>query len=586
MKPYLIILKEFWQRYPKSFLINIILNIISGIIEGLALFTMAPLVDFFLGNSPSNYSPPTLILISFFKSVEIIPSTQSFFIAVISLVLIKSMFLLLCRFYGLKTKFDVLQDFLLNLLKSLFHSNPNFFSQNKQGEIIQICFSGLVKTGDTFGATIHLCAALIRTIVYLGAIFYFSKGIVLYALLLVVVGYLPFKLIGRISYNLGKNDVAVSSQYIVALQEALSGAKLILGLGKSNHIVNQVNEKYQHVKKNTIRSALLGEFITLSQEPITLILIFVLMYIATTKLGRSSGEVLIMLYSFRMALTTISMLLNLKNQFDQNYPGYEQIKNIITQANLHEQKSGNLIFNNLEKQIEFKEYSFSYNQTEILKNINFSLKKSQKIALVGPSGSGKTTMADALLGLCSPKYGNILIDGNNLFSFQMKSWREKIGYVPQKPFLFNATIKENLLWGNPEATLEDIWWALKLAEASSFVSQLSLGIETCVGESGGNLSGGQQQRLTLARAFLRRSEIYILDEATSALDSHTEQQIIRNIRLELKDKTVIFVSHRLKTMCDVDSIIFLKDGEIIESGTYQQLLNDRKSFYKMVISQQ
>lgn len=585
MKPYLIILKEFWQRHPKIFLSNIFLNIISGLLEGFALLTMAPLLDFFFNNAPEKYSRPTQILIQLLNSLGITPTLQTFFISLITLVLAKAIFLVFCRYHGLKTKFAVLQDFLINLLKGIFHSNPNFFSKNKQGEIINLCIRELGKTGDTFGSMILLCSNFIRCLVYLGAVIYFSQGIIFYTIALVIIGHLPFKFIGKMSYRLGKNDGIFSGQYTVALQEALSGAKLILGLGKSKQTIENVNAKYQHVKNNAIRTGVLGELITQAQEPISLILIFALVYIATTRLGRGSGEVLVMLYSFRMALSSISAFLNTKNQFDQNYSGYEAIKSIIQQASLEEQKNGTVIFEKLHDHIEFKNYSFSYGETETLKSINLKLNRGQKIALVGQSGSGKSTLSDAVLGLCSPKLGEILVDGKNLFSYQMKSWREQIGYVPQRPFLFNASIRENLLWGSPEASEADMWWALQLAEAASFAREMPKGLDSNVGDFGANLSGGQQQRITLARAFLRKSEIYILDEATSALDPQTEQLIIGNIRRELKDKTLIFVSHRLSTISGVDTVYFLKDGEIVESGTYQQLISNQKNFYQMSVSQ-
>ena len=230
--------------------------------------------------------------------------------------------------------------------------------------------------------------------------------------------------------------------------------------------------------------------------------------------------------------------------------------------------------------VTFEDVSFAYNHgCPILKNVTFSVRAGQKVALVGQSGSGKTTIVNLIPRFYDVSAGRIIIDGRDVRDVKIKSLRRHIAIVLQDPVLFSGTIRENILYGNPSASEKDIIKATKAANAYDFIESLPEGFETQVGERGTLLSGGQKQRITIARAFLKDPEILILDEATSSLDSQSEYLIQEAMSRLVKGRTTFIIAHRLSTIIHADLIFVLASGLIIESGTHEELLN-KKGVYK------
>jgi ATP-binding cassette subfamily B protein len=215
---------------------------------------------------------------------------------------------------------------------------------------------------------------------------------------------------------------------------------------------------------------------------------------------------------------------------------------------------------------------FTYpGRTQTLVDISLFIGKGQMTALVGESGSGKSTITDLLLGLQIPDKGTVLIDGAPLDEWQQNSFRERVGYVPQDPQLFHSSIRDNLLWSYKDASVGDLWAALQLANAEAFVKELPQGIDTVVGDRGIRLSGGQRQRIALARALLRKPELLILDEATSALDSESEMLIQHAIEQVALYTTIVVVAHRLSTIAKADQVYVLRQGRVVEEGSFSVL---------------
>ena len=233
------------------------------------------------------------------------------------------------------------------------------------------------------------------------------------------------------------------------------------------------------------------------------------------------------------------------------------------------------------KDITFKNVSFKYDQTgiEIFKSFNLKIRSGQTLGVVGKVGSGKTSLVDLISRIYDPKKGDIFIGDKNIKSIEISKLRSLISYVPQNNFLFSESIKKNIEFGNPSSSIDDITNAAKLAEVDLEVEKFDNGYETILGERGVTLSGGQAQRISIARSFIKDSEIYLFDDCFSSLDSDTEDRILKNLKNNFKNKTLIIISHRISCVKDADNIIVLDDGKIIQSGSHNQLLKN-KGYYK------
>ncbi|MFQ3853186.1 ABC transporter ATP-binding protein [Staphylococcus sp. 2S1] len=237
------------------------------------------------------------------------------------------------------------------------------------------------------------------------------------------------------------------------------------------------------------------------------------------------------------------------------------------------------------KTIQYKNVTFGYGETPILKKLNLDIQHGEKIALVGPSGSGKTTISSLLPRFYEVDDGDILINGQSIKSIQLASLRAEIGVVQQDVFLFSGTLRDNIVYGHLEADETAIWDAVRNAQLETFIKDLPFGLDTLVGERGTKLSGGQKQRISIARMFLKDPSIIILDEATSALDLETENKIQLAFKKLSENRTSLIIAHRLSTIKDVDRIIFIKDGEILEEGSHEVLMQQDGHYKQLYLSQ-
>jgi ATP-binding cassette subfamily C protein len=245
--------------------------------------------------------------------------------------------------------------------------------------------------------------------------------------------------------------------------------------------------------------------------------------------------------------------------------------------------------NLLKHEITCKNISFRYHMNQpiyALERIHLRIPANQMTAIVGPSGAGKSTLIDLLMGLNQPETGKVLVDGIPLTRNNLLSLRRSLSYVPQDPFLFNASVRENLLMIESNATEAQIWKALEFSSAAEFVRKLPQGLDTLIGDRGIRLSGGERQRIVLARAIMRKPSILVLDEATSALDSENERKIQEAID-QLKGKmTIIVIAHRLSTIRNADQVIVLDKGRIVQTGKFHQLAMEKKGMFRHLLGNQ
>ena len=236
----------------------------------------------------------------------------------------------------------------------------------------------------------------------------------------------------------------------------------------------------------------------------------------------------------------------------------------------------------LNREIKFDDVSFSYEQNPVLENFSLEIKKGQTVALVGPSGSGKTTLANLLNRFYDIDKGSLTVDGTPINLIKKKSLYLLTGMVTQDSILFNDSVKNNIALGNPNATLEQIKEAAKIANASEFIEKLDHKYDSIIGEGGNKLSGGQKQRLSIARAILKDPDILILDEATSALDTGSEKMVQEALDNLMKNRTSLVIAHRLSTIQKADLIVVIDQGKIIETGTHKQLIAQKSAYKKLV----
>lgn len=297
------------------------------------------------------------------------------------------------------------------------------------------------------------------------------------------------------------------------------------------------------------------------------------------------GEIKVAMYSVLLFITQRLLwpLTELGDTFDLYQRAMASFKRIL---NLKEEKpsiiDGNKDFESLQKGIVLNNAVFSYTQGfEVLKKINLNIESGKTTAIVGSTGSGKSTLIKLLLRLYDLDSGVINFDSTELKELKLESLRKNIGLVSQDVFLFEGTVFENIAYGNLEATEDEVWDAANQSEASDFINQLPNKENTIVGERGQKLSGGQRQRISIARAILKNPEILILDEATSAVDNETEAAIQRSLDMLKQNRTVVVIAHRLSTIRNADKIYVLENGEIVESGSHEELLENKNVYFKL-----
>ena len=366
-----------------------------------------------------------------------------------------------------------------------------------------------------------------------------------------------------------------------SLESSISGirvTKAFTNIKKEQEKFEVTNQKF--VKARSSAFDAMGKFFASSQFITDVFNIIVLiaggLFLYNGQIDLADYSTFII--SVNMFITPMNQLINFVEQFQNGSTGFKRFLEIMDEEEetLHE---GSKVCQKLEGNIEFKNVSFHYKSSKgILKNISFKLPQGEKIALVGPSGGGKTTICHLIPRFYDVTSGEIEIDGTNIKEFTLDSLRKQIGIVQQDVFLFGGTIKDNILYGNLEASEEELIEAAKKANIYDYIQSLPKGFETEIGERGVKLSGGQKQRLSIARIFLKNPSILILDEATSALDNTTEL-LIQNALDELcKGRTTIVVAHRLSTIRNADEIMVISDGNIKEKGTHDELMKENGAY--------
>lgn len=574
-------------RYPRQFAMLFVILIVEGVVAAGAVLSILPLADFLFDPSLRSPSRLTRLLLELLTPLNIHPSFWLFGMIFAASNIIKSLLDIVIRYSILRIKYDVQRGLFDDTLTAFFRARWQYFSDSDQGQLLNTFSKEISNIGDTMGQLATQLARVVQLVIYLAVPLWIDVTMTLTAVGLALLLGMPILLLHKVSYRFGQKNTSTSNVLIGTISEVLSAARLILGFGRQEQSRTRLLTAFNQHVHATLRSQTLESALSSFYHPIGILAGIVSLGVGLNQ-GNSISEMTALLWSLLRMLPILVQLMSAGVSINRFLPSYHQLVSLRNQAIQLEEIQGDRLFKKMDIEIELRSIDFSYpGRHQTLQSINLTIRKGQMTALVGESGSGKSTITDLVLGLQIPNRGEVLLDGVLLSLWNQNSFRKRVGYVPQDPLLFHASIRDNLLWSYSQASEADLWYACSMANAADFIKDLPEGIDTIVGDRGVRLSGGQRQRIALARALLRKPELLILDEATSALDSESEQLIQESIEKVAQDTTILIVAHRLSTIAKADYMYVLEQGRVVEEGSYTQLsINKEGALARMVRAQQ
>lgn len=511
----------------------------------------------------------------------------------IALMLIVILFLQsICSFFRLSLFVNFTEHTLANLRLKLYSNlvklPMSFFSQKRVGELNSRISADITQIQDTLTTTI---AEFLRQFILIigGVILLATESVKLTLLMLSVVPLVAVAAVvfGRFirKYSKSVQDQVAESQVIV--EETMQGISIVKAFANEWYEIARYDGKIKEVVKLAIKG---GKYRGYFASFIIFCLFGAIVAVVWFGVRLSiSGEMSVgQLISFVLYSTFVGAsfggIAELYAQIQKAIGATERVFELLDEA--PEKINGTQNSNTIQKiqgNVTFKNVSFTYpsrKEMQVLKGVNFTANFGQKIAIVGPSGAGKSTISSLLLRFYDIDSGEILVDGKNIYDYDLENLRGNMSIVPQDVILFGGTIKENIAYGKPNASDEEIILAAKQANALNFIESFPEKFETLVGERGIKLSGGQRQRIAIARALLKNPSILILDEATSSLDSESEKLVQEALEILMEGRTNIIIAHRLSTIRSADQILVLDQGVIAEQGTHQELIALENGIYK------
>ncbi|OAB26422.1 ABC transporter, permease/ATP-binding protein [Flavobacterium fryxellicola] len=475
----------------------------------------------------------------------------------------------------------------LALYSNLVKLPMSFFSQKRVGELNSRISSDITQIQDTLTSTI---AEFLRQFILIigGVLLLANESIKLTLLMLSVVPLVAVAAVifGRFirKYSKSVQDKVAESQVIV--EETMQGISIVKAFANEWYEIARYNGKIKEVVKIAIKG---GKYRGYFASFIIFCLFGAIVAVVWFGVRLSiSGEMSVgQLISFVLYSTFVGAsfggIAELYAQIQKAIGATERVFELLDETPEKINSTQNETAQKIKGNVTFKNVAFSYHsrkEIKVLKDVSFTANFGQKIAIVGPSGTGKSTIASLLLRFYNVDNGEILIDGKNIYDYDLENLRGNMSIVPQDVILFGGTIKENIAYGKPNATEEEIILAARQANALTFIESFPEKFETIVGERGIKLSGGQRQRIAIARALLKNPSILILDEATSSLDSESEKQVQQALEILMQGRTSIIIAHRLSTIRSADQILVLDNGKITEQGTHQELIALENGIYK------
>jgi subfamily B ATP-binding cassette protein MsbA len=598
---------KYEKKYRKFTVLNILFNILYAIFNVLSVLAFIPVLRILFNTDKEVIIKPIYKGLSnlgvylennfnYFISQKIINDGEVnvlLFICLLSLSLFffKNLFRYLASYVITFLRTGIVKDLRDKLYHKIVELPIAYFSEKKKGDIIARMTSDVQEVENSILTSIE---ALVRepltVLISISIMLYISVELTLFVfILLPVSGFIISSISKKLKANSAKAQKETGN-FLSFIEETLTGLRIIKGFNAERVIAKKFTNSTQSFRKlmtsvfhrQTLASPM-SEFLGSAT------IIAILWYGGSDVLNKTSSldssKFLGYILLFYTVLNPIKLITTTFYNIQKGEASAERIMTVLNTKNSIKDKPNAVIKEGFTTKIEFKNISFKYKKTYVLKDFSLIINKGETVALVGQSGSGKSTLANLITRFYDVNNGDVLIDGHNIKEVTKKSLRDLMGIVSQDSILFNDTIANNIKLGTQAATEGAILEAAKIANADEFIQNLPEKYETNIGDSGNTLSGGQKQRLSIARAVLKNPPIMILDEATSALDTESEQLVQTALEKMMQNRTSLVIAHRLSTIQKADKIIVMKKGEIVEQGKHEELLARKGEYYKLVTMQ-
>jgi subfamily B ATP-binding cassette protein MsbA len=537
--------------------------------------------------------PPFALSADYFKAIfnhylvgfikESGPLTGLVYVCVV--LIVTSMISNLMRYLSQRILVSMRTHIMRNIRNALFEKitklHVGYFNAHRKGDILSSISNDVTEVQNGVANSFHiLFRDPLLIIGFLSMLLYMSPQLTIVTLLTLPVSAL---VIGRITRKLkrgAKDTQSMMGRIVSHFEEAISGIRIIKAFN-AQRFVNEnfhvSNESHRRISKRMFNkqelASPMSEFLGIT---VAASVIFYAGYLQTKgQLGMEWSSFVVYIGFYWRVLEPSKAISNAFANLQRGLASGERLFAILDVEPEIKKCANPVPVNDFKESIEFRDVSFKYKNEPVLKNISVTIPKGKTIALVGPSGAGKSTMADLIPRFYDVVTGSILLDGKDIREYEPKGLISLMGIVTQEAILFNDTVFNNIAFGMTGVTMDDVCRAAEIANAHEFISQLPQGYQTNIGDRGANLSGGQRQRLAIARAVLKNPPILILDEATSALDTESEKLVQEALTNLMKNRTSVVIAHRLSTIQHADQIVVLKDGEIVEKGTHQELIHQK-----------
>lgn len=513
----------------------------------------------------------------------------SFAIAVVVIIVVKVAFVYVREYVMSSVQQKILMRFRLELFDTIVLLPVRYFDSEKTGRIMSRVTNDVNSLEQSLSLMVEIAQNIVYTLIFATALFYTNWQLTLFTIFIFgVLGVISRKFGDRIrshSFDLTNTLADISS----FLQEKINAIRIVKSFTREQHeqflFKEKVEANYRHSMKIVRTMAYLSPTNELFNTMVTSLLVVFTGYLFI----QGSMTIEAMVYFLLLMISLAKPVKGLGEGVARLQKTLVSAQYIFEMLDLEQERltAGRTSATIMRGDVEFRNLHFSYgHDLPALREISFSVRGGEKVALVGPSGSGKTTLINLIPRFYSPTKGTILIDGKDTGEMNLTDLRSQIGIVPQDVLLFSGSVFENIRYGRLEASEQEVVESARMANAHEFILGLDKGYQTEVGERGVQLSGGQRQRIAIARAILRNPRILLLDEATSALDTESELMVQEALNRLMQGRTTFIIAHRLSTVHRCDRIVVLERGKLVEEGTHAELLHKESGLYKRLYSLQ